>query len=63
MWRAPDFIKFHFEAVNRLFTIRTHFFPPAKELKKVRLAAEVIKLLIKKIAEPRRRRGAMYSIT
>lgn len=53
--------RFHFEAVNRLFTIRTFF--SAKELKKVRLPAKVIKLLIKKIAEPRRRCGTMYSIT
>lgn len=30
------------------FTIRIDFFPHTKELKKVRLAAEVIKLLIKK---------------
>lgn len=60
---ASSGLEFHFEAVNRLFTIRTIFFPSAKELRKVRLAAEVIKLLIKKIAEARRRRGAMYSTT
>lgn len=53
-------MKFRVEAVNTLFTIRIDFFfPHTKELKKVRLAAEVIKLLIKKIAQPPKHHGAI----